>query len=129
MSTLRPAAFAAAGVLAMLPAGAHHALAVQYHVDREITVDGVVERLMLGNPHVRIQLRVQGANGGESWIAEGRPHTALLRNGWTGSEIEPGTRVTIVGHPAKDGSSIVVLRRAYLPDGREVWGTRADDSR
>src|SRR5690606_16010645 len=80
-------------------------------------------------PHVRIQLRVQGANGGESWIAEGRSHTALLRNGWTGSEIEPGTRVTTVGHPAKDGSSIVVLRRAYLPDGREGWGTRADDSR
>ena len=123
MSTLTFAALLGAGVLAMLPARAHHALVVQYHVDREITIEGVVEHRALSNPHVRIHLLV---DGDEPWIAEGSPHTTLLRAGWTGAEIESGALLKVVGHPARDGSNIVLWRRLYLADGREVWGKHVD---
>ena len=104
-------------------ANAHHSAAVLYHLDQQVTVEGVVTRFTLGNPHARIYMMVKDANGQEAeWMAEGGSRTVLVRNGWTGEEVHPGDVIKIVGNPSRDGSNVVHWQRLLLPDGKELWG-------
>ena len=97
----------------------HHSPAMLYDLSREITVSGVVTEYELGNPHLRIYFDVDNAGTVEHWMAEGGSRTVLLRKGWDGTELEPGDRVTMRGHPSRDGSNVVHLQYVTLPDGSE----------
>ena len=102
---------------------AHHSAAVLYQLDRQITVEGIVTRFTLGNPHIRVYMLVMDSDGEETqWMAEGGTRTVLLRNGWSGDEVHPGDAVKIIGNPSRDGSKIVHLQTLVLPDGTELWG-------
>ena len=48
-----------AGLVLPLASTAHHSAAVLYHLDQQITVEGVVTSFTLGNPHARIFLTVE----------------------------------------------------------------------
>jgi hypothetical protein len=106
-----------------LTAAAHHSAAVLYHLDQQITVEGTVTRFTLGNPHARIFLTVESADGSTAeWMAEGGSRTVLLRNGWTGDEVKPGDAIKIIGNPSRDGSNVVHWQKLVLPSGQELWG-------
>lgn len=107
------------GVLAAGITAAHHSPAMLYDLSREITVSGVVTEYELGNPHLRIYFDVDNQGTIEHWMAEGGSRTVLLRKGWDGTELEPGDRVTMRGHPTRDGSNVVHLQYVTLPDGSE----------
>jgi hypothetical protein len=98
---------------------AHHSPAMLYDLTREITVVGVVTEYQLGNPHMRIYLDVDNKGKTEKWLAEGGSRTQLMRVGWTGSEVVPGDKVTVRGHPARDGSTLIHMEYLTLPDGTE----------
>ena len=98
---------------------AHHSPAMLYDLSREITVVGVVTEYQLGNPHMRIYLDVDSDGKTEKWLAEGGSRTQLLRVGWTGEEVVPGDKVTVRGHPSRDGSNLVHMEYLTLPDGTE----------
>lgn len=103
------------------PAGSHHSAAVYYQLDKQITVEGVVTRYELGNPHSRIYMTVKGADGNEKqWLAEGGSRTALLRKGWTGEEVRPGDVLKIVGNPSRDGSNVIHWQMLILADGKQL---------
>jgi hypothetical protein len=102
---------------------AHHSAAAYYQLDKQVTVEGVVTRYTLGNPHARIYMNVKGEDGKEQeWMAEGGSRTVLLRNGWTGDEVKPGDVVKIVGNPSRDGSHVVHWQTLILPNGKHLWG-------
>jgi phenylpropionate dioxygenase-like ring-hydroxylating dioxygenase large terminal subunit len=90
-----------------------------YDLSREITVVGVVTEYQLGNPHMRIYLDVDKNGKTEKWLAEGGSRTQLMRVGWTGSEVVPGDKITVRGHPARDGSTLIHMEYLTLPDGTE----------
>ena len=98
---------------------AHHSPAMLYDLSREITVEGIVTEYQLGNPHMRIYLDVDNEGTTEKWLAEGGSRTQLLRAGWTGNEVGPGDKVTVRGHPSRDGSKLVHMEYLTLPDGTE----------
>ena len=111
--------------LAALVAGgasAHHSPAMLYDLSREITVSGVVTEYNLGNPHLRVYLDVDNGGTTEKWLAEGGSRTVLLRKGWDGTEMKPGDRVSVRGHPTRDGSKVVHMQYITLADGRELFG-------
>jgi len=107
------------GLVPPAQVGAHHSPAMLYDLSREITVVGVVTEYQLGNPHMRIYLDVDNEGTIEKWLAEGGSRTQLLRVGWTGNEVAPGDKVTIRGHPSRDGSKLVHMEYLTLPDGTE----------
>jgi hypothetical protein len=122
-SLLLISALIGVGLALLGPANAHHSAAVLYQLDKEVTVEGVVTRYTLGNPHARIYMMVKGEDGEEAeWMAEGGSRTVLLRKGFTGEEVKPGDVIKIVGNPSRDGSKIIHWERLLLPDGRELWG-------
>jgi hypothetical protein len=98
---------------------AHHSPAMLYDLSREITVQGVVTAYQLGNPHMRIYFDVDNEGTIEKWLAEGGSRTQLLRVGWTGNEVAPGDKVSVRGHPSRDGSKLVHMEYLTLPDGTE----------
>ncbi|HZF27829.1 MAG TPA: DUF6152 family protein [Gammaproteobacteria bacterium] len=127
---MRRLPFALLAVVASAPAWSHHSAAVYYQLDKEITVEGVVTRYTLGNPHTRIYMLVKGADGTEKeWLAEGGSRTVLLRKGWTGDELKPGDVVKIVGNPSRDGSKVIHWQTLILPDGRQLRGEDLDPKR
>jgi len=110
------------------PAQAHHNPAMLYDLSQEITVTGVVTEFNMGNPHIRIYFDVDNDGTTEQWLAEGGSRTVLLRKGWTGAEFKPGDTVTVRGHPTRDGSNVVHMEYALLPDGTEKYAEDIDRS-
>ena len=109
----------AIGSVPLTRAVAHHSPAMLYDLSREITVVGVVTEYQLGNPHMRIYLDVVNDGTTERWLAEGGSRTLLMREGWTGNEVAPGDKVSVRGHPSRDGSKLVHMEYLTLPDGTE----------
>ena len=109
----------ALGLVPLTPVVAHHSPAMLYDLSREITVVGVVTEYQLGNPHMRIYLDVDNDGTTEKWLAEGGSRTQLLRAGWTGNEVAPGDKVSVRGHPSRDGSKLVHMEYLTLPDGTQ----------
>ena len=107
------------GFAPMTQVAAHHSPAMLYDLSREITVVGVVTEYQLGNPHMRIYFDVNNDGKTEKWLAEGGSRTQLMRVGWTGDELKVGDKVTIRGHPSRDGSKLVHMEYLTLPDGTE----------
>jgi hypothetical protein len=121
---------ASAALLLAAVADAHHSAAVLYQMDKVVTIEGVVTRYSLGNPHARIYVNVKEANGAEQeWMAEGGSRTVLISKGWTGEEVHPGDTVKIVGNPSRDGSKILHWQKLLLADGRELWGEDLNPSK
>lgn len=98
---------------------AHHSPAMLYDLSRETSVTGVVTEYQLGNPHMRIYLDVVNNGKTEKWLAEGGSRTQLMRAGWTGDELKPGDKVTVRGHPSREGKPLVHMEYLTLPDGTE----------
>lgn len=109
------------------PGYSHHAAAVLFQMDKEVTVEGIVTKFSMGNPHARIYMDVENEEGVlEPWMAEGGSRTVLLRIGWTGDEVKPGDVVKIVGNPSRDGSNIFHWKTLILPDGSQKYGEDRD---
>lgn len=122
----KPLALLLAAIAAQ-PVRAHHSAAVYYRLDEQITLEGVVTRYNLANPHTQIYMTVKGVDGAQKeWLAEGGSRTALVRKGWTGEEVKPGERITIVGNPARDGSNAIHWQTVILADGEQLWGDESD---
>jgi hypothetical protein len=100
---------------------AHHSPAMLYDLSRETSVSGVVTEYQLGNPHMRIYLDVVKDGKTEKWLAEGGSRTQLMRVGWTGDELKPGDKVTVRGHPSREGKPLIHMQYLTLPDGTERY--------
>jgi hypothetical protein len=103
-------------------AAAHHAAAVAYHVDREVTVEGVVTEVKWENPHTWVYVEAKDASGRVvTWSFEGAVPNQLYRRGVTPAVLKPGVRVRIKAHPARDASRHAgELTEVLGPDGQPI---------
>jgi hypothetical protein len=111
----------ACALVVATPVLAHHSAASIYAMDRSVTVEGIVTRFSLGNPHMRIYLtRTDQADQKSEWVAEGGSRTVLSRRGWTPDMLKPGDRVVLLANPSHDGRQFVHVTELTLPDGRKL---------
>jgi len=102
--------------IAVLPAGAHHPFTPFYDASRPGSVTGVVAELRVINPHVVLIVDGPAPDGRTGrWAFEGFPPHVFTRQGPKDfkERLQPGTRITISGWPARDPNA-----RAF--SGREV---------
>lgn len=104
------------------PVSAHHAASVAYHVDKTITVEGVVTEVKWENPHTWVYVEAKDASGKVvKWSFEGAVPNQLYRRGVTPAVLKPGVRVTIKAHPARDASrNAGEMTEVLGPDGKPI---------
>jgi hypothetical protein len=103
------------------PANAHHG-ASMFDMEHLITVKGTVTNFDWSNPHAMIYADVKDEKGDlQKWAIETRGGPAVLtRAGWTKDTIKSGDQVTLVGHPAKNGTNNMRLAKVVLANGQEL---------
>ena len=102
------------------PVLAHHGSAM-YDASHTVTVKGTVTSFEFMNPHCAIHFDVKDEKGSViSWTADTNNPSMLARGGWTKDSVKPGDEITVVGNPAKSGSSSLLLKKVVLPNGKEL---------
>jgi hypothetical protein len=107
---------------AALPALAHHAFSAEFDQAKPVKVSGEIARLEWTNPHAWLFIDSKGTDGkAVTWRFEMGAPNALLRAGWSKSDIKPGTQVTVSGFLARSGGSVGNAFQVRLPDGRDLF--------
>jgi hypothetical protein len=110
----------AALVVTALPAVAHHSAAM-FDEKKSITVEGVVKEFQFTNPHSWLLVDVTDKNGKvTTWGFEAEGPSTLGRAGIRKSDLMPGTKLTITGHPMKDGRPAALWINAVLANGKKL---------
>lgn len=98
---------------------AHHA-ASMFEAEKETTVTGVVKEFQYTNPHSWLLVDVTNKDGSvTTWGFEAEGPGVLMRNGIRKSDFAPGTKLTITGHPMKNGQPAASWIKAVRADGVE----------
>jgi len=104
-----------------LSLSAHHSFSAEFDSNKQVTLEGEVVMMEWVNPHSWLHIDVKKADGSvERWKIEGGSPSVLMRLGWNRNSLPPGTRVTVVGFQAKDGSLRASSRDLKFPDGRRM---------
>ena len=114
-------AAAAALLLAVVPLAAHHSFSAEFDSTKSVTLEGEVVMMEWVNPHSWLHIDVKKPDGSvERWKIEGGSPSVLFRLGWNRDSLPAGTKVTVVGFQAKDGSLRASSREIRFPDGRKM---------
>ena len=112
------------------PVSAHHSIALQYDMKKEVTVKGAIVELEWRNPHAWLNIEVKNDAGElELWRIEFSSANSLIRRGWRPDDLPIGTVVTVHGLPARDGSRSVDSEEVILPDGRSLLSGSGPEER
>ena len=107
-------------VLAGAQVSAHHGAGV-FEPEKKVTVAGTVTDFQFVNPHVLVYMTVKGDDGKEvQWGGELTSPNRLARDAravkWHKSILKPGDRITMTGHPARNGAPMMDILK--IVDGQ-----------
>jgi hypothetical protein len=100
-----------------LESGAHHSFAI--YSDQVTEIEGTLESIRWGNPHVRLTLQTNDGSG-EEWLLEAAAVYVLERRGLTSDLFEPGAQIRVAGRLHNGQKQEVWLHNILLGDGREL---------
>lgn len=103
-------------MLASAPVALGHHSAAMFDKSKEVTIEGTLKEFQYTNPHSWVVLDVPDAAGKVTvWSFETRNASALLRSGIRRSSLVAGDKVTVKGHPLRDGrpgAELIVITKA-----------------
>jgi len=103
-------------MLVAIPAFAHHSVIAEYDEKKAVTLKGTVVKFDWTNPHVFVELDVNG----DTWGVEFPSRIELKRDGWTQDSIHIGDVATINASPARDGGKAAYARALILANGKKL---------
>ena len=103
---------------------AHHSRAM-FDMGKNITLRGVVQEYRWQDPHSHIVVRVGPGAADRStvgtWTVEASAISLMTSSGWIPRTYGFGDPITVVAHPNKAGSKLVLLFDATKPDGTRLY--------
>ena len=117
-------ATAVAIAVAAAPALAHHSRAM-FDMGRNMTLRGVVEEYRWQNPHSQVVVKV-GSGAADpptvgTWTVEASSISVMTALGWTPRSYKFAEPITVVVHPNKAGSKLVLFFYAITADGTRLY--------
>jgi Family of unknown function (DUF6152) len=110
-------------LLASGPLLAHHSAAM-FDRTKKVTVHGTVMRFQYAQPHSWIDVMTIGPDGkGQLWAFEGGAPIQMKMVGLTPDVLKVGDKITITGHPLRDGRPAAAFLELTLPNGK-VYNTK-----
>ena len=102
-----------------VPSQAHHSFAMFDH-EKTITISGTLKEFEWTNPHCWLHVSAVDATTGRTvdWSFEMGSIGQIAAQGWKIDTVKPGDKITVEGHPLKDGTRGGQYDSAKLPDGR-----------
>lgn len=102
-------------------AQAHHSFAM-FDQEKTIAISGTVKEFEWSNPHAWIHLTaIDEATGRPvDWAFEMGSVGQIAAQGWKSDSIKPGDKITVSGHPLRDGSRGGQYRSVKFADGRTI---------
>jgi hypothetical protein len=112
-----------------IQASAHHSFAMFDH-EKLITVSGTLKGFEWTNPHCWLHISAPDPATGKmvDWSFEMGSITQIAAQGWKADSVKAGDKITITGHPLKDGSRGGQYRSVKLGDGRTFQQTADPNS-
>jgi hypothetical protein len=100
-------------------AQAHHGWA-EFDEKTEVTYQGTIMAFYFVNPHCVVEFDVKDEKGQtRRWQGEFSSPGELKRKGWTAATLETGEKLTITGHPSRNGALAIHVTSILLSNGRE----------
>ena len=116
----------AVGVIfaAASPTLAHHSRAM-FDMTQNVIYRGVVKEYRWQNPHTYIVITV-GSDATDpstagTWDVEASSINLMVTRGWSPMTYKPGDPITVIAHPSRDRSSVVLLFYAIKADGTRLY--------
>jgi hypothetical protein len=113
-------AFGAAMIGLASHAHAHHGI-VNFDLNRDLELRGVITDIAFVNPHSWLYLDVHNDDGTVTpWRCELRSATVLRRSGWSAEMFPPGMEVHVTGAPDRSAATDCYLSTIEFGDGRSM---------
>lgn len=107
-------------LLLATPVSSHHSFTAIYDGTRVTELKGIVTKVDWINPHIYFYVDVKDAQGkATTWALEGGPTRRMRDAGITKNFVDEavGQTVTVFGYPAKDGHTVLFLKKLVFADG------------
>ncbi len=118
MKYLGIAALAAVTLAAGSGVHAHHGI-INFDLNSDMEIRGIIRRIALVNPHSWVYVEVPSEEGRSAlWACELRSATVLRRSGWSEAMFELGSEVTITGSPDRFSENTCYVGTITFADGR-----------
>ena len=103
-----------------IPVLAHHSFSSEFDANKKISIDGVISKVELINPHGYVHVDVKDPKTGKvtTWLFETHGPGQLRRMGLTRDIV--GQHAVVDGYAAKDGSSFAWGTKYAFDDGRTI---------
>lgn len=105
---------------------AHHSTSTEFDLTEKITLSGRLTKVDWMNPHVMVDVSVEGAGGkNKTWRFESGPPSWFEKAGVSRADLTGaiGQTITVEAAPAKNDSSFGYLQKVTFADGMvlDVW--------
>lgn len=95
---------AVASIFSVPAALAHHSNAM-FDDSKQVEVAGTVQEFQWTNPHIFIELMVDGPNGPSKFIIEGPTPGVLRGHDWKFNSLKAGDKIVAKVRPLREGNS------------------------
>ena len=111
-----------------LPGLTHHS-GEMFESERTVTLTGVVKEFRYINPHSWLIVDIENDDGTiTTWGFEAEGPQDLIHGGVRKGDLPPGARITITGHPIRDGRPAAAWQWIIKEDGTLLnWRTPGTD--
>ena len=107
-------------------ASAHHSFASEFDRDQPFEVTGSVTSVQWTNPHARILIDVEEDGEIVNYNFELGSPNQLMRRGWSRKDLQPGDRVRVSGHRARNRPTVGRATGISRENGEVVYRGVAD---
>jgi hypothetical protein len=105
----------ALGLLAAVPAAAHHAISAVYDSSKRVTVEGAVREFQFINPHPILVIEVTESGKTNEWRLEMDNRYELINEGMAADTLKRGDRVVATGSLSRTSPTGMYLMRLDRP--------------